>query len=205
MPGRDWACELARYNRWQDDKLYTLCEALGDDARREPRAMFFGDIHRTLGHILMVDQVLLEFALTRRLPEAFDPRRDPAHSGADAGADAGAHVSADAVADAIAEADAGEPSDGQHIDDFDALAAAQRRFDDDLLRRFEGVDDAWFDVAASFYSEERAADRHMPRWFIFSQLFNHATHHRSQVTSELHRLGIDYGNTDLPHNPFTGL
>jgi uncharacterized damage-inducible protein DinB len=34
------------------------------------------------------------------------------------------------------------------------------------------------------------------------QLFNHQTHHRSQATSELHKLGIDYGSTDLPYNPY---
>ncbi|YAF94156.1 MAG: DinB family protein [Nodularia sp. CChRGM 3473] len=33
-------------------------------------------------------------------------------------------------------------------------------------------------------------------------MFNHQTHHRSQITSELHKMGIDYGCTDLPYNPY---
>jgi uncharacterized damage-inducible protein DinB len=34
-------------------------------------------------------------------------------------------------------------------------------------------------------------------------MFNHETHHRSQVTSALTQMGIDYGNTDLPYNPLS--
>ena len=38
----------------------------------------------------------------------------------------------------------------------------------------------------------------IPRWVMVVQLFNHQTHHRSQVTSALHTMGIDYGATDIP-------
>jgi uncharacterized damage-inducible protein DinB len=34
-------------------------------------------------------------------------------------------------------------------------------------------------------------------------MFNHQTHHRSQVTAMLRQMGIDYGNTDLPANPLS--
>lgn len=44
----------------------------------------------------------------------------------------------------------------------------------------------------------------IPRWVMVVQLFNHQTHHRSQVTSALHALGVDYGSTDIPWRPGAG-
>ena len=46
-------------------------------------------------------------------------------------------------------------------------------------------------------------ERTVPRQFYMMQMFNHGTHHRSQVTAALHRMGIAYGNTDLPYNPLS--
>jgi len=46
-------------------------------------------------------------------------------------------------------------------------------------------------------------DRVHPRQFPLMQMFNHGTHHRSQVTSALHTMGIDYGSNDLPYNPLS--
>ena len=43
-----------------------------------------------------------------------------------------------------------------------------------------------------------------PRWVMVVQIFNHQTHHRSQVTSALHTMGIDYGSTDIPWRPGAG-
>ena len=44
----------------------------------------------------------------------------------------------------------------------------------------------------------------IPRWVMVVQLFNHQTHHRSQVTSALHSMGVDYGATDIPWRPGAG-
>ncbi len=44
----------------------------------------------------------------------------------------------------------------------------------------------------------------IPRWVMVVQVFQHQTHHRSQVTSALHSLGIDYGSTDIPWRPGAG-
>ncbi len=44
-----------------------------------------------------------------------------------------------------------------------------------------------------------------PRALYLMQMFNHQTHHRAQVTAALHRVGVDYGSTDLwfrPGSPF---
>lgn len=43
--------------------------------------------------------------------------------------------------------------------------------------------------------------RKLPRQLFLMQLFNHQTHHRSQITSELYKMGLDYGITDVPLTP----
>ena len=50
---------LSRYNRWINERLYEACEALTDEARKQERGAFFGSIHRTLGHLVLADQVWL--------------------------------------------------------------------------------------------------------------------------------------------------
>jgi uncharacterized damage-inducible protein DinB len=43
----------------------------------------------------------------------------------------------------------------------------------------------------------KGQEREHPLWFALAHLFNHQTHHRSQVTTLLHQLGRDYGVTDF--------
>jgi len=83
-------------------------------------------------------------------------------------------------------------------EEFDNLRAARIGFDARLRLACESADPGWFDGM----TETPKGHRH-PRSFWWSQLFNHGTHHRSQVTSELTRMGVDYGSTDLPYNPLT--
>ena|SRR5689334_10835805 len=47
--------ELGRQNRWANDRLHAACARLPDAERKAPRTSFFGSIHRTLAHILVVD------------------------------------------------------------------------------------------------------------------------------------------------------
>lgn len=81
------------------------------------------------------------------------------------------------------------------------LSRARRQFDRRVETRFEQVDAAWFDHRVSFFRPSDKVQKNLPRQFLLMQMFNHATHHRSQVTAELHRMGVDYGNTDMPFNP----
>lgn len=86
---------------------------------------------------------------------------------------------------------------------FDDLAAARINMDETIEQLMTQSDDAWFEEEIRFDSERLERERAFPRAFMVSQMFNHQTHHRSQVTAALHSLGIDYGNTDLPFNPYS--
>ena len=47
--------KLGRFNAWANDHIYNACGALDDDARKADRGAFFGSIHNTLNHLLVVD------------------------------------------------------------------------------------------------------------------------------------------------------
>ena len=67
---------LARYNAWANERLYRACRALPEDAYHQKRdAAFFGSIHRTLHHILLVHPVLFDRVEGRDYPcmNALDP------------------------------------------------------------------------------------------------------------------------------------
>lgn len=165
MGMQSWAREMARYNQWQNNVLYQITNAMKDEARKENQALFFGSIHRTLDHILMVDTRLIDMVESGEPPATpFQPER-------------------------------------QVFDDYDVLSKERERMDVRLIELADSHDDAWFDDPLTFKSPITGDPRQLPRHFYMIQLFNHATHHRSQVTAALHRQGVDYGSTDLPMNP----
>lgn len=50
---------MARYNRWINDNLYSICADLSDEQRKAERGLFFGSIHGTLNHLLLADKLWL--------------------------------------------------------------------------------------------------------------------------------------------------
>jgi len=85
--------------------------------------------------------------------------------------------------------------------DFSSLQAARTAFDDKLLRLPETKPPGWLTGAVPLKTDGFGKDRSFTRQYLLMQLFNHGTHHRSQVTVEMHRMGLDYGSTDIPFNP----
>ncbi len=82
----------------------------------------------------------------------------------------------------------------------------------DLVREREATDTAILHWAGALLPawlasplEYRAASddklRQLPAWIAATHLFNHATHHRGQVTTLLKQAGRDPGVTDLPYLP----
>jgi uncharacterized damage-inducible protein DinB len=50
---------MAAYNRQMNQQFYAACAELSDAQRREDRGAFFGSIHGTLNHLLLVDRLWL--------------------------------------------------------------------------------------------------------------------------------------------------
>ena len=70
---------MARYNRWQNDNLYSVADSLSDEARRKDRGAFFKSIHATLNHLLWADNMwmsrLSELAGAARQDRGLDDLR----------------------------------------------------------------------------------------------------------------------------------
>jgi uncharacterized damage-inducible protein DinB len=52
--------EMARNNAWANHRLHAACALLNDVELKADRSAFFGSIHRTLNHILIVDWYYLD-------------------------------------------------------------------------------------------------------------------------------------------------
>ena len=102
----------------------------------------------------------------------------------------------------------GEPSKDFHPGEvqyptFAELAKYRPALDDEILKLVSDPTEEWLSGPIAFHSERLKRRRSFPRAFLLTQMFNHQTHHRSQVTAAIHELGIDYGATDLPMNPLS--
>jgi len=95
-----------------------------------------------------------------------------------------------------------EPAYGADLyDDFATLAAERARTDTDILNWAGNVDDAWLAGTLEYRALGDGRLRRLPAWVAAAHLFNHATHHRGQVTTMLKQAGRDAGVTDLPWLP----
>lgn len=160
---------LARYNRWMNERVYTLADAMGDDARRRDVGAYFGSIHRTLNHLLLADRAwMLRFT-----------------------GDDDRYASRDPSGTVIEVRSLGQ----ELYASFDALRRERARTDSDIeawvasltAERLEGT---------LRYSRAGKEYEH-PLWWAVGHLFNHQTHHRAQVGTLMKQMGHDPGVTDL--------
>ena len=73
MIDRAYVQRMARYNRWQNQNLYGIADALPDEERRRERGAFFGSVHKTLSHLLWADRVWMSRFTDLPRPEAGIP------------------------------------------------------------------------------------------------------------------------------------
>jgi uncharacterized damage-inducible protein DinB len=70
----EYVQRMARYNRWQNENLYTVADGLSEQERRRQRGAFFGSIQATLEPSAMADHMWMSrFAGTPR-PEGGIPQ-----------------------------------------------------------------------------------------------------------------------------------
>ena len=88
--------------------------------------------------------------------------------------------------------------------EWESLKAVRLMQDDILTAGGRDWTDAWLVEEVVMRSPRFDDPPTFPRWVMVVQLFNHQTHHRSQVTGAFHAMGIDYGTTDIPWRPGAG-
>ena len=86
-------------------------------------------------------------------------------------------------------------------EDFDALHAARKTLDAEILAWAKTVTPEWLATPHIWTSRIYATTFTHPAWALVAQMYNHQTHHRGQVTTLLMQAGVDPGITDIPMLP----
>jgi uncharacterized damage-inducible protein DinB len=86
-------------------------------------------------------------------------------------------------------------------DDFDQLGRERVKIDQRITEWSATLTPEWLATELSFVSRFDGLNRTLARWIMVTQMFNHQTHHRGQVTTLLSQMGLDIGSTDLPFMP----
>ena len=87
------------------------------------------------------------------------------------------------------------------FDDFAALAGARATADTAMLGWAGQLDPSWLASTLEYRSAGDGRMRRLPAWIAAAHVFNHATHHRGQLTTLMKQAGTDPGVTDLPFLP----
>ena len=162
--------ELARYNRWMNERIYAVAATLTDAERRRDLGAFFGSVHLTLSHLLICDRAWL--ARVRGDKSEF--------------------VFCDSAGERI-------PVQDLRHDVYPEFAAlsAERRVTDERIGAWVATL-AQADLQATIeYKDTRGTPCRHAMWWGLLHMFNHQTHHRGQATTLLKQLGVDPGVTDL--------
>ena len=163
---------MARYNRWQNENVYGVADALSDAERRRNRGAFFGSIHATLNHIhaTLNHLVWADRIWMSRL--AGTPRPD-----------------------------GGIPESISLHGDWADLKRERKDFDAVMIDWADRLDAASLAGELAYYSGAIKSELRKPKWLLITHMFNHQTHHRGQVHCMLTQAGGKPGDTDLPFMP----
>ena len=106
--------------------------------------------------------------------------------------------------DACEKPDVGMSGSTALYEDWAALKEARLVMDETITRWVGSLDETALSADLTWYSGAAGAEVTKPVWLLVTHIFNHQTHHRSQVTGAFHAMGIDYGATDIPWRPGAG-
>jgi uncharacterized damage-inducible protein DinB len=163
---------MSQYNSWSNSKLYDLVATLTEEERQHNFGAFFKSIHGTLNHILLGDRAWLgRFAMATSY--TFHALQD-----------AQLVFEFESLAQIL-------------YADFSELRHERTETDQVIERWMQELEPEMLSARVYYSNPARGIEREHSLWFGLTHLFNHQTHHRSQVTTLLHQMGHDYGVTDL--------
>ena len=84
---------------------------------------------------------------------------------------------------------------------FAALRNERQALDTRLLSWVASLTTEWLADELTYESKIDGKVRTVAKWVLVTQVFNHQTHHRGQVTTLLSQMGLDVGATDIPFMP----
>ena len=85
--------------------------------------------------------------------------------------------------------------------DFETLARERDAADTAILAWAGQLAPARLAAPLEYRAASDGKPRRIPGWIAAAHLFQHAIHHRGQVTALMKQAGVDIGPTDLPYLP----
>ena len=161
---------MAAYNVWMNTKVYEVAAKLTPAALGRDRQAFFKSIQGTLNHIAVADTMWLKrFALHSAGSAVFDPIRQ---------------IAMPTTLDQVL------------FTDFGALSEYRKLLDATITAWVELLTENDFEQLFDYTTTKGVATRKRLSGVVL-HFFNHQTHHRGQVTTQLSQAGCDVGGTDL--------
>jgi uncharacterized damage-inducible protein DinB len=87
------------------------------------------------------------------------------------------------------------------FDKFETLVRERELTDTAILAWSGEVTEAWLASTLDYRAASDGRRRQLPAWIATVHLYQHATHHRGQLTTLLKQAGKDPGIADLPYLP----
>jgi len=84
---------------------------------------------------------------------------------------------------------------------FSVLHENRKNLDARIIGWSASLTESWLAESLTYQSKVDGKFRTVPKWVLVTQMFNHQTHHRGQVTTLLSQMGLDMGSTDIPFMP----
>jgi uncharacterized damage-inducible protein DinB len=92
---------------------------------------------------------------------------------------------------------AGKVSD-ELYSDFSQLRAERAKLDRTIVTWAQNLTPDWLEQNLTYTSGIDGKTRTLPHWLLVTQMFNHQTHHRGQLTTLLSQMKFNPGVTDIP-------
>lgn len=165
---------MADYNLWSNQNLLNCCRQLDSTVLNENKGAFFHSILGTLNHILVGDLMWM-----RRFAEC------QAYTDTSKRILLGLNQFPTVTA-----------LDQTLFEDIDTFAAARESLDELLQEWIDSLDGNLLNSQLT-YKNSKGIESTRPLGLLISHFFNHQTHHRGQIGTLLHQMGLDPGVTDL--------
>jgi len=161
---------MAQYNQWMNNKLYTVAMQVSAEDLVKDQGAFFKSILGTLNHIMVADVLWFKRMASHEANFAnLQLFRD--------------HENPGSLKEVL-------------YADISELCAERQRMDNAILAFVAALSEDELNSELDYCSTEGSAYRDRLE-VLLQHVFNHATHHRGQLTTLYNQMGLESGLTDL--------
>jgi len=161
--------QQARYNQWANERVYASVEQVGEGPRKARRNIFGGSIDGVLHHLLIADGLTMATLTNDML--GFRPRNR-----------LGEEILLESTVQCLYPV-------------FEELSTARVHLDRQLVDYAETLSESELEDLLAYFDFNGERHRAL-RWQLMTELFQHQSHHRGQLSTVLYELGQPLKNLD---------